>query len=271
MPVSLKNKVVLITGASSGFGMDAARLFAAEGAKVVLAARRMERLQDEADRIQTAGGHAIAVPVDITRPADVDAMLKTVFETFGRIDILINNAGMGRLDWFDRLDWERDVMAQINVNLVGLMHVTHAVLPSMIIQRSGHIINMSSVAGLIAPPMYSVYAASKYAVRGFTDALRREGKAYGIYVSGIYPGPAHTEFGQNLETDFLENKFKVPELAYMTSEFVAGRLVHLAKHPRRSMVIPWWFKPVLWADSTMPALVDWIIHQFFVKKYRPTG
>lgn len=268
MTIALKDKVVLITGASSGFGMDSARLFAAEGARVVLSARRIDRLQDEADRLQTAGGQAMAIPVDVTNPAEVQSMVKTVIENYGTIDILFNNAGMGRLDWFDNLQWEHDITTQINVNLLGLMSVTHTVLPYMINQRSGHIINMSSVAGLIAPPMYSVYAASKYAVRGFTEALRREVRTYGIHVSGIYPGPAHTEFGQNLDTDFLEKKFKVPEFAYMTSEYVARRVIKLAQYPRRSLILPWWFNPVLWADSAMPGLVDWVINHFFVKRYR---
>src|SRR5574342_485619 len=194
MAVSLNNKVVLITGASSGFGKDAAHLFAAEGAKVVLVARRLDRLQMLANEIQKAGGEAIAVPADISQRAEIDLMVRTALELYGHIDILINNAGFGGLDWLERLDPERDIETQIQINLTGLILVTRAVLPYMLKRRKGHIINMSSIAGWLAAPSYTVYAATKYGVRGFTTALRREVAPFGIQVSGIYPGPARTEF-----------------------------------------------------------------------------
>jgi len=268
MANSLKGKVVLITGASSGFGEDSARLFAAQGASVVLAARRIDRMQAEVARIQAAGGEAMATPVDVNNRADIDNMVKSVIENYERIDILFNNAGFGRLDWFDQLNSERDIHTQINVNLTGLMEVTHAVLPHMQAQRSGHIINMSSVAGWIAAPMYSVYTATKFGVRGFTDALRREVGIYGIHVSGIYPGPAHTEFGQHTGPSDLNKNFKAPAWTYLTSQSVARSVIQVAKHPRRSLIIPWWFRPVLWADYNLPGVVDWVVNQFFVKKYR---
>lgn len=268
MAIPLKGKVVLITGASSGFGEDAARLFAAEGASVVLAARRVDRLQAEVARIQDSGGQAMATPVDINNLADIHNMVKSATENYGRIDILFNNAGFGRLDWFDQLKSGRDIQTQINVNLTGLIEVTHAVLPIMQAQRSGHIINMSSVAGWIAAPMYSVYAASKFGVRGFTDSLRREARVHGIHVSGIYPGPAITEFGQHTGESVLKKDFKAPGWVYMSSGYVARRVVQVAKHPRRSLIIPWWFRPILWADYNFPGAVDWVLHQFFVKKYR---
>ncbi|MCX6064304.1 MAG: SDR family NAD(P)-dependent oxidoreductase [Chloroflexi bacterium] len=268
MSISLKGKVILITGASSGFGADAARLFAAEGASVVLAARRIDKMQAEVKSIQAAGGQAMATPVDINNSADIENMVRSVIENYGRIDILFNNAGFGRLDWFDRLNIERDVHTQISVNLTGLMEVTQAILPHMIAQGNGHIINMSSVAGWIAAPMYTVYAATKFGVRGFTDALRREMSLHGIQVSGIYPGPAVTEFGQHTGESVLKGTFQAPAWTYMTSEYVARRVVELAKNPRRALIIPWWFRPVLWLDYNFPGIVDWIVTQFFVKKYR---
>ena len=104
MAINLKGKVVLITGASSGFGEDAARLFAAEGAAVVLAARRIERMQAQVERIHQAGGEAMATPVDVTNKADIQNMVKSVIENFGQVDILFNNAGFGRLGWLEDLD-----------------------------------------------------------------------------------------------------------------------------------------------------------------------
>jgi NADP-dependent 3-hydroxy acid dehydrogenase YdfG len=263
MAVDLKGKVVLITGASSGFGQDAAHLFAAEGASVVLAARRIEKMQAEVAVIQAAGGEAMATPVDVNNRADIENMVTSVIENYERIDILFNNAGFGRLDLLQNMNSGRDIQTQINVNLTGLIEVTHAVLPQMIAQRSGHIINMSSIAGWIATPRYSVYAASKFGVRGFTDALRRETAAYGIKVSGIYPGPAYTEF--NLHTG-SEHKHKSPSWTHMTSQYVAQRVVDVAKHPCRRLIIPWWYRPLIWADDRLPWLVDWIVNTSLTKK-----
>jgi len=200
MTIELKGKVVLVTGASSGFGMDAARLFAYEGCSVVLAARRIDRLQELAASIQAQGGEAFAVPVDVADREEIEIMVDTVLDIYGRVDILFNNAGFGRLAWLENMSAERDIEMQIAVNLLGVIQVSHAVLPGMLKRRSGHIINMSSVAGWIAPPTYAIYSASKYGVRGFTDALRREVQPFGVHVSGIYPGPAQTEFGQHPDT-----------------------------------------------------------------------
>jgi NADP-dependent 3-hydroxy acid dehydrogenase YdfG len=258
MAIDLKGKVVLITGASSGFGQDAARLFAEEGASVVLAARRIERMQAQVERIHEMGGEAMATPVDVTNKADIQNMVKSVIENYGQIDILFNNAGFGRLDWLENLDPARDIETQIAVNLTGLIEVTHAVLPHMLARNSGHIINMSSVAGWLAAPTYSVYAATKFGVRGFTDALRREVAHRGIYVSGIYPGPAATEFGEHTGQSNVKQNVKVPGFVTMTSEYVARQVVSVAKRPRRSLVLPWWFAPVIWFDRAFPALTDWI-------------
>ena len=265
MANSLHGKVVLITGASSGFGEDAARLFAKEGCRVALAARRMERLQSVAAEIQSAGGQALVIPVDVNLRADINLMVQTVLSHYGRIDILLNNAGFGSVDWFENLKPEQHIEALIKVNLTGTMLVTHAVLPDMLKRRHGHIINMSSVAGLIASPLITTYAASKYGVRAFTDALRREVSPFGIKVSGIYPGPATTEFGKRIERTKAREKIHGSIDLHMTSNYVARRIVAIAKRPRRSLVIPWWFRVVTTFDTLFPVAVDWILY-FFAKK-----
>ena len=267
MQKSLKDNVVFITGASSGFGAEAARLFAKEGAIVVLAARRMDRLTALAEEIRLAGGQAFAVSLDVAEQSQIDAAVQTVLDTFGSIDILLNNAGLGRLDWLERFGPAADIDMQIDVNLRGVLQVTRAVLPSMLARRAGHIINMSSVAGMIAAPMYSIYAATKYGVRGFTDALRREVAPFGMHVSGIYPGPATTEFGQHSGDNPLKRNIKVPRWIYMTSEYVARRTVGLARHPRRTLILPWWFRPVIGFDTLFPGLVDWFLNAVFVKRF----
>ena len=198
MPHSLKNKVVFITGASSGFGADAARLFAKEGAIVILTARRRERLTALAEEINLTGGQAFSLQLDVTDQTQIESAVKTVLETYGQIDILLNNAGVGGLNWLETFDPADDIDMQLNVNLRGTMQLTRAVLPSMLGIAGQVILSIChSVAGLIAAPMYTVYAATKYGMRGFTDALRREVAVLGIKVSGLYPGPAMTEFGQN--------------------------------------------------------------------------
>jgi NADP-dependent 3-hydroxy acid dehydrogenase YdfG len=258
MTIDLKGKVVLITGASSGFGEDAARLFAAHGASVVLAARRIERMQAEVERIQASGGEAMATPVDVTNRADIENMVKSVLENYGQIDILFNNAGFGRMDWLEALDPARDIHTQIAVNLTGLIEVTHAVLPYMLQRNNGHIINMSSVAGWLAAPTFSIYAATKFGVRGFTDALRREVAHRGIQVSGIYPGPAATEFSEHTGKSNIKKGFKLPGGITMTSEYVARQVLKTAKHPRRAVILPWWFAPIIWFDGAFPTITDWI-------------
>ena len=269
-PVPLKNKVVLITGASSGFGEDAARLFAQEGCSVVLAARRLDRLQAMAEKIQSEGGEALAIPVDITNRADIENMVQTTLVVYEKIDILFNNAGIGRVDWFENHSTGRDIELLINVNLVGLMQVTRAVLPHMLARRQGHIINMSSMAGLIAAPLITSYNASKFGVRGFTDALRREVVPLGINVSGIYPGPAATEFGRHTGGSLtsayrsVRSRFSIR----MSSEYVARRVVDVAKWPRRSLIIPWWFRVLVTIDTLFPVLVDWFLYRFSRKNHK---
>ena len=268
MPGKLINKIVFITGASSGFGADAARLFAKEGCIVVLAARRMDRLTALAEQIRAEGGQALAVALDVTEQSQIDTAVCAALDQYGRIDILLNNAGWGRLDWLETLDPGQDIDAQIDVNLRGVIQLTRAVLPSMLARRSGTIINMSSVAGLIAAPMYSIYGATKYAVRGFTDSLRRELTPFGIHVSGIYPGPAFTEFSLHSGSDSgIRKKIKTPDWLYMTSEYVARRTVGLAKHPRRTLVIPWYYRVVSAFDSLFPGLVDWGLKVVFVRRF----
>ncbi|HNQ96438.1 MAG TPA: SDR family oxidoreductase [Anaerolineales bacterium] len=265
MSISLKNKVVLITGASSGFGEDAAKLFAAEGCKVILAARRLDRLQTLAAEIQSKGGEALAVPADVNERAEIEVMVQTALDLYGKIDILFNNAGYGAVNWFENLKPERDIETLIRVNLIGTMLVTRAVIPHMLERGEGHVINMVSVAGLIAAPTITSYSASKYGARAFTDALRREVGHLGIKVSGIYPGPAVTEFGDKLERTQARKTIRRIKYPHLTSEYVAQRVVDVAKRPRRTLVIPWWFLVITTFDTLFPVAVDWILY-FFAKK-----
>ncbi len=250
--------VIIITGASSGIGAATARLFGKEGYRVVLAARRAERLQPLAQEIRDAGGEALPVRVDTTRLDQIQNLVTTTLDEFGQIDVLFNNAGFGRLGWLEELDPVEDIDRQIQTNVLGVIQTTRAVLPHMIRRRSGHIINMSSISGLIAPSTYSVYAASKFAIRGFTEGLRRDVAGMGIHVSGIYPGSVATEFSQHTGVE-SGTGFHAPKFLKLTTEKVADAVLRLDRHPRRTMVIPWPMLVTVWGNILAPWLVDWVI------------
>jgi len=266
MPVKLKGKVVLITGASSGFGRETAHLFAQEGCKVALAARRLSRLQKLADQIQNMGGEAIVIPVDVTKRAEIDLMVRNIIDIYGRIDILFNNAGFGSIDFLEALDPERDICTQVEVNLTGLMLVTRAVLPHMIAQGQGHIINMASVSAWIPAPTYSVYSATKAGVRAFTSALRREVAQHNIHVSALYPAPSKTEFSWS-----GPRKHRKPgwfKHLYVSSEIISQRVVDLAERPRRSVTIPPWFALIGFFDLIVPGIVDGFVKILYTNRIK---
>jgi NADP-dependent 3-hydroxy acid dehydrogenase YdfG len=236
----LAGKVVLVTGASSGFGAAAAKLFARNGCSLVLAARRLDRLEEIAKKIREGGGHALTVAMDVGRPEQIEAMVSSAIGVYGHIDILLNNAGYGRLDWLEDLDLVRDIQTQITVDLLGLIWTTRLVLPHMYQQRKGHIINMCSIAGWAAPPLYSIYSAAKFGVRGFSEGLRRESEPFGVRVSVVYPGSAETEFGAHIGENPTKKKFKTPNWMKLSADDVARSIVGVAKHPRNHLVLPWW-------------------------------
>ncbi len=255
----------IITGASSGIGEAAARVFARRGYRVALAARRRERLEALADEIRAAGGEALVVPTDVSDAQAVETMVQTTLDAWGRIDVLVNNAGFGRLRWLENLHPLDDIEAQVRVNVLGVMWAARAVLPHMIEQRRGHIVNVSSVAGWLAAPGYTIYSATKFAVRGFTEALRREVSVFGVHVSGFYPGPVATEFGEHIGS---KRKAKMPDWMVLTSEQTAEMIYRMVTRPRRSLTVPWWFLPILWFNSHFPALSDWVQTRFYTRRLR---
>ncbi|MET0402827.1 MAG: SDR family oxidoreductase [Cystobacter sp.] len=186
----IEGKVIVITGASSGIGEAAALLLARRGARVVLGARRVERLQALAARIEEAGGQCAVAATDVTRRAEVEALIRLARERYGKLDVVINNAGIALISPFDALrveDWE----AMIDVNLKGVLYATAAALPLFRAQGFGHFINTLSVAGLRIVPAQGVYAGTKNAVRAFSEALRQEAGDK-LRVTTISPGFVRT-------------------------------------------------------------------------------
>ncbi len=192
MSENIEGKVVVITGASSGLGEATARLLSAQGASVVLGARRVERLRSLADELTGRGGKAMAVATDDTDRGQVKGLVDAAVQAYGRVDVLINNAGLMPQAPLERLkvdEWDR----MIDVNIKGVLYGIAAALPHMQRQKSGHIINVSSVAGHKVGPGFTVYAATKHAVRALSEGLRQEVKPYNIRTTVISPGAVSTE------------------------------------------------------------------------------
>ena len=192
MANDIAGKIVVITGASSGLGEAAARHLSAEGASVALGARRVERLQSLAGDLTAHGGKALALATDVTDRIQVKRLVDAAVETFGRVDVMINNAGLMPQSLLERLkidEWDR----MIDVNIKGVLYGIAAALPHMKQQKSGHIINVSSVAGHKVRPGGTVYSATKHAVRVISEGLRQEVKAYNIRTTVISPGAVDTE------------------------------------------------------------------------------
>lgn len=256
--MEVKGKIVIVTGASSGIGEATAREFAREGAKVVLAARRVDRLESLAKEIAAmgTGAEALVVQADLSKLEDIQSLISKTLERYSRIDVLVNNAGFGRLDWLENLDPVKDIQSQFDVNVLGVIQTTRQALPIMIKQRSGHIINMCSMAGLVATPTYTVYAACKHAVHGFSEALRREVKPWNIDVSMIYPGGVTTEFGAHAGIKRKTNA-TTPRFMLLTAEQVGQTVVKLVRSPRPMLIIPWLWSFTVWMNRNLNGLVDY--------------
>ncbi|TQK28145.1 SDR family oxidoreductase [Arthrobacter sp. SLBN-53] len=194
---SLADKVVAITGASSGIGASTARRLAGRGCAVVLGARRTERLDELAAELRAAGGRAAAVSVDVTRADDLQGLVASAVSEFGRLDVLVSNAGIGPISPLTarrRGDWD----AMIDVNLRGVLHGIDAALPVFEAQGRGHFVTIVSTAGLKIVPTMSVYAATKNAVRTVLEGLRQESTDGTLKTTAISPGYVRTEFGDSI-------------------------------------------------------------------------
>ena len=192
MTEGIKGKIVVVTGASSGLGEATARLLSAQGATVVLGARRADRLHSLAKDLEAGGGKALVLQTDVTRPEQVKALVDLAFQSYGRLDVMINNAGIMPQAPLEQLkidEWDR----MIDVNIKGVLYGIAAALPHMQRQKAGHFINVSSVAGHRVGPGFAVYAATKYGVRALSEGLRQEAKPYNIRTTVISPGAVATE------------------------------------------------------------------------------
>lgn len=232
MSDKLAGKVAIVTGASSGIGEATALALADVGATVAIAARRSDRLEALAKRILDQGGEVLSITADVSDEAQVKAMVQKTHAEYGRVDILVNNAGvmlLGMIDGANTEDWRR----MININVLGLMYATHAVLPIMKAQGAGHIVNISSVAGRFANAGTGVYNATKWAVGAFSESLRKEVYQNNIRVTIIEPGLVATELPQHITDPSAKERARqfYGSVKALESEDIAAAIAYAVTQP----------------------------------------
>ena len=229
MSDNIQDKVVVITGASSGLGEATARMLAQHGAHLVLGARRLERLDALASDLQATGAQVEVKTTDVTQAEQVQALIDLALERHGRVDVMLNNAGLMPHSPLDRRrleDWDQ----MIDVNIKGVLYGIAAVLPTMQAQKSGHIINVASVAVHKVRAGSTVYSATKHAVRIISEGLRQEVKPYGLRTTILSPGAVATELPNTItEADVAENVRKLYELAIPTDAFARAVIYALSQ------------------------------------------
>jgi NADP-dependent 3-hydroxy acid dehydrogenase YdfG len=229
----LDGQVAIITGASSGIGEATAKSLADRGASVVIAARRKTELEELAAEIEDDGGEVVVVPTDITDDAEIDILVETTLGEYDRIDILLNIAGYMPLTPIEKADRET-IRRTIDVNLTGLMTLTQAVIPTMLEQESGHIVNVSSVAGRVSLEDGAHYSAAKFGVNGFSEGIRKELGDEGIRVATIEPGAVDTELTDHIadedSKDASENY--MDSITTLTPEDLARTITFVVTQPQ---------------------------------------
>ncbi len=226
---NIQEKVVLITGASSGIGEGCARLLAEKGARVVLGARRVERLEQLVEDIRAAGGKAIARHLDVTDAADVQAFVDAAKAEYGRVDVLLNNAGVMPLSMIEALkldEWNR----MIDVNIRGVLHGIAAALPVMQAQRSGQIINVASIGAYRVSPTAAVYCATKYAVRAISDGLRQE-VGGDIRVTLVSPGVVESELADSISDEGARDAMREFRKVAISPSAIARAVAYAIEQP----------------------------------------
>ena len=235
MADKLNGKVAVVTGASSGIGEATVRSLAAEGAAVVAGARRKERLEGLVEEVTRSGAQAIAVECDVTDEQQAHALVDRAIGEFGRIDILVNNAGVMLLSKVEKglsEEWRQ----MFDVNVLGLLYATDAAIEAMKEQGSGHIVNVSSVAGRKTRPTGGVYSGTKFAVNAISEALRQELLEDGIRITIVEPGAVATELTEHITDEEVREGLKQRNIEPLQSEDIANAITYAVGQPQRVSV-----------------------------------
>jgi short-subunit dehydrogenase len=268
---SIAGKVVVITGASSGIGAATALELARQRAKLVLGARRIDRLNEVLDRCKSAGAEAYALPCDVTKRADIDALVSTAIQKFSRLDVMLANAGYGLLAKIhETTDEQFDEIVTTNVK--GTLYAMQAAAAVMLKQepgpggRRGHIIAVSSGAGRRGLPLYGVYSMTKAAQLSLVEAMRVELKPRGIYVSSVHPLTTTTEFFDVASTRSGIRSSGVGRA--QTAENVGRKIVGLIRRPRPELWPAFASRWMLLMAAALPRITDWSMTRTIYKRTR---
>ena len=248
-----KDKVAIVTGASSGIGAATARRLAREGMRVILVARRQDRLEALCAEICQEGGCATAMAADLRRESERKRIFDAVEQGFGGVDVLVNNAGLGWYGYSDQMTW-KTAWEMLQVNVEAVVQLSLRFLAAMRQRNRGHIINIGSISGSLPSQGIALYGATKSFLDNFTTALYRELTGTQVHVSVVRAGPVRTEFGE--AALHQEHGGHVPtEKMGVSAEVVAGEVWKLLRRPRRVAYVPGWLRIVPWAEM----LFGWII------------
>jgi len=261
--MDFKNKVVLITGASSGIGKETAKQFAIRGSHVILVARRKHRLEQIAKDLKKFNTSILVCECDIANKVEVEKMSKIVLEKFDSIDILVNNAGFAIYGSVSDLTIE-EIESQMQTNYFGMIYCIKNFLPSMIKKKSGHIVNVASVAASIGLPGIASYCASKFAMLGFSEGLYHELKGSGVGITVVSPIMVQTNF-------FDHPSFKLmPKYSptSLSSKTVAKAIVKASSSPRFEVIVPSFVRVAVWLKHTIPYLINPILGEAFRKQLK---
>jgi short-subunit dehydrogenase len=249
----------VVTGASSGIGREIARQLCQQGAKVVAAARRAERLHQLAQQVQAEGGTIEVLAGDITDPMFQLKVIQRAQEKFGGLDLLVNNAGVGCVGLFEQSTPAR-MREVMEVNFFALVEMTRLAFPFLKLGRRPMVVNIGSILGRRGVPYNTEYCASKFAVQGFSEALRAEWAKHGIDVLVVHPGTTETEFFDRLI--HRSGGPRWPKHRPVPAEYVARKVLQAIRRGKHEIVPYRWGKMLLWLNRLFPRLTDWLMTKF---------
>ena len=259
--MDFKNKIILITGASSGIGKQTAIEFAKKGANLILVARRKEKLELVAKELEKFKTSVLVCPCDVSDKDQVKEMSKIVLEKFDSIDILVNNAGFAIYGSVSDLSID-EIESQMETNYLGMVYCIKNFLPSMLEKKSGHIVNVASVAASFGLPGIASYCASKFAMLGFSEGLKHELKNSGIGITVVSPIMVKTNFFDHPSFE------KMPKYSptSLSSKSVANAILKASNSPRLEIIVPSPVRIVVWLKNTFPYLINPILGKSFKNK-----